>query len=55
LITAGIEDQWDATEDELKELTSMFMEAWNDPEGAVVCVRNGITAEYIKLPTEDGL
>lgn len=50
LITAGIEDSWDPTDAELQALASMFMQACEDPEGAVVAVRHGVTVERIPLP-----
>lgn len=49
LLTAGIEGEWEPTEDDLAQLTDLFVKAANDPAGGVVAVRNGVDVQLIEL------
>ena len=51
LVTAGIEESWEPTEDEIASLTSLFMQADEDPTGAVIAVRQGVEVSEVRDPT----
>ena len=52
LVQAGTDD-WEPTQDELDQLTNMFMTALSDPENAaILTVRRGVTVEFIPVPKE---
>lgn len=51
LLTAGIQDQWEPNDDELGALTQLFMQADEDPTGAVIAVRQGVDASEIRDPS----
>lgn len=51
LLTAGIQDQWEPNDDELGSLTQLFMQADEDPTGAVIAVRQGVDASEIRDPS----
>jgi len=46
-ITAGIDDVWEPSADELDDLSSLFMQADEDPVGAVVVTRTGVSANEV--------
>jgi len=50
LVTAGIEETWEANDQELSALTSLLMQADEDPTGAVVSVRNGVDITEVRDP-----
>ena len=50
LITAGIAGEWEPTDDELAALTELFTKAVEDPQGAVISVRQGVEVSLIPLP-----
>ncbi len=50
LITAGIDEAWEPTSDELSALTQLAMQADEDPTGAVLSVRNGVEMSEIRDP-----
>jgi len=51
LITAGIEDDWLPTDEEISSLTNLFMQADEDPVGGVISVRNGVEVSEVRDPT----
>jgi len=51
LVTAGIEETWEPNDAELSSLTQIFMQADEDPTGAVISVRNGIEISEVRDPT----
>ena len=51
LVTAGIEETWEPNDDELSALTQIFMQADEDPTGAVISVRNGVDLSEVRDPT----
>jgi hypothetical protein len=51
LITAGEDDVWEPNENELSSLTSLFMQADEDPTGSVISVRNGVEVSEVRDPT----
>jgi hypothetical protein len=51
LVTAGIEDSWEPNDNELSSLTSLLMQADEDPTGAVVSVRNGVDITEVRDPS----
>ena len=51
LVTAGLEDSWEPNDNELSSLTSLLMQADEDPTGAVVCVRNGVDITEVRDPS----
>jgi len=46
-ITAGIDDVWEPSKEELDDLSSLFMQADEDPVGAIVVTRTGVTANEV--------
>ena len=46
-ITAGIDDIWEPSKEELDDLSSLFMQADEDPVGAIVVTRTGVTASEV--------
>lgn len=46
-ITAGIDDVWEPSPQELDDLSSLFMQADEDPVGAIVVTRTGVTANEV--------
>lgn len=46
-ITAGIDDVWEPSKEELDDISSLFMQADEDPVGAVVVTRTGVTANEV--------
>ena len=51
LVTAGIEENWEPTDDEIQSLSSIFMQADEDPTGGVVAVRQGVEVSEVRDPT----
>ena len=51
LVTAGIEETWEPNDNELSSLTSLFMEADEDPTGAIISVRQGVEVSEVRDPT----
>lgn len=51
LVTAGIDETWEPNDDELSALTQIFMQADEDPTGAVISVRNGVEISEVRDPT----
>lgn len=51
LVTAGIEDDWLPTDEEVSSLTNLFMQADEDPVGGVITVRNGVEVSEVRDPT----
>ena len=51
LVTAGIEETWEPNDAELSALTQIFMQADEDPTGAVISVRNGCEISEVRDPT----
>lgn len=51
LVTAGIEESWEPTEEEMNSLTSLFMQADEDPTGAIIGVRQGVEVSEVRDPT----
>ena len=46
-ITAGIDDVWEPSKEELDDISSLFMQADEDPVGAIVVTRTGVTANEV--------
>lgn len=46
-ITAGIDDVWEPAKEELDDISSLFMQADEDPVGAIVVTRTGVTANEV--------
>jgi hypothetical protein len=46
-VEAGIKDWWEPTPEELDKICGLFMQAQEDPKGAVVVVRSGIKIKTI--------
>jgi len=46
-ITAGIDDVWEPSPDELDDLSSLFMQADEDPVGAIVVTRSGVQSNEV--------
>lgn len=51
LVTAGIEDSWLPTDEEVASLTNLFMQADEDPVGGVIGVRNGVEVSEVRDPS----
>ena len=51
LVTAGLEETWEPNDAELSSLTQIFMQADEDPTGAVISVRNGVEISEVRDPT----
>lgn len=51
LVQAGIEDSWEPTEEDIASISSLFMQADEDPTGAIVAVRNGVEVSEVRDPT----
>jgi len=51
LVTAGLEETWEPNDQELSALTQIFMQADEDPTGAVISVRNGVEISEVRDPT----
>jgi hypothetical protein len=51
LVTAGIDETWEPNDNELSALTQIFMQADEDPTGAVISVRNGVELSEVRDPT----
>jgi len=51
LITAGIEESWLPTDEEVASLVNLFMQADEDPVGGVIGVRNGVEVSEVRDPT----
>ena len=51
-ITAGIDDVWEPTDEEMDAIASMFIQADEDPHGAVVVTRTGVMATEVRSPTD---
>ncbi len=47
-ITAGIDDLWEADDNELDQISNLFTQAEEDAVGGVIVTRTGITANEIK-------
>lgn len=46
-ITAGLDDIWEPSREELDDISSLFMQADEDPVGAIVVTRTGVTANEV--------
>jgi hypothetical protein len=51
LVTAGQDETWEPNDAELSSLTSLFMQADEDPTGAVIAVRQGVDVSEVRDPT----
>lgn len=51
-VTAGIENAWRPSDAELSEIAGLFMSADQDPVGAVITTRNGVSASEVKSGTD---
>lgn len=51
LVTAGIDETWEPNDNELSSLVQIFMQADEDPTGAVLAVRNGVEVSEVRDPT----
>jgi len=51
LVTAGLDETWEPNDAELASLTQIFMQADEDPTGAVISVRNGVDVSEVRDPT----
>lgn len=49
-VQAGIDDKWEPEDYELDEIAMLFMQADEDPNGAIVVTRNGIDVSDVKDP-----
>jgi intein/homing endonuclease len=47
-ITAGLDNLWEPTEDELEAISGLFIQADEDPVGAVVTTRTGVETNEVK-------
>jgi len=47
-ITAGIDNVWEPTGEEMDNLSGMFIQADHDPVGAVVCTRTGVDTNEVR-------
>jgi hypothetical protein len=47
-VTAGMENLWEPTEDELEAISGLFIQADEDPVGAVVTTRTGVETSEVK-------
>ncbi len=47
-ITAGIEDLWEPTPEEMDSIAALFMQADEDPQGAIVVTRTGVESQEIR-------
>lgn len=50
-ITAGIDEKWEPEDYELDDIAMLFMQADEDPDGAIVVTRNGIEIQDVKDPS----
>jgi len=51
LVTAGLDEMWEANDNELSSLTQLFMQADEDPTGAVISVRQGVDVSEVRDPS----
>lgn len=51
LVQAGIEDKWVPNDEDIASLSSLFMQADEDPTGAIVAVRNGVEVSEVRDAT----
>ncbi|KKN64631.1 hypothetical protein LCGC14_0489610 [marine sediment metagenome] len=47
-VTAGLDNMWEPTEDELEAISGLFIQADEDPVGAVVTTRTGVETNEVK-------
>lgn len=47
-VTAGLDDRWEPTTDEMEDIAGLFIQADEDPVGAVVVTRTGVDATEIR-------
>ncbi len=47
-VTAGIENEWDPSEDEMSSIADLFMRSEEDPVGGVVLTRRGVEANEVR-------
>lgn len=47
-ITAGIDDRWEPSPEEMNDLAGLFIQADEDPVGAVVATRTGVEASEVR-------
>lgn len=47
-LTIGIEDKWEPTQEEMEDVAGLFIQADEDPVGAVVATRTGVEASEIR-------
>jgi len=47
-ITAGLDDRWEPTSDEMDDIANLFIQAEEDPVGAVVATRTGVDASEVR-------
>jgi len=50
LLTAGIDESWEPTDEEVASLVNMFQQADEDPAGGVIGVRNGVEVSEVRDP-----
>jgi len=48
----GIEDKWEPDPDEVNQYLDLFMQADDDPQGAIVGTRNGVSANEVRQATD---
>jgi len=51
MVTAGIADSWEPTDDEIASISSLFMSADEDPTGAVIATRYGVEVSEVRDPS----
>jgi len=51
-ITAGIQDYWEPTPEELQALAEMFIQADADPQGGIVVTRYGVESNEVRTATD---
>lgn len=47
-VTAGLDDRWEPTNDEMEDIAGLFIQVDEDPVGAVVVTRTGVDAQEIR-------
>lgn len=47
-VTAGIDDRWDPSPEEMSDIAGLFIQADEDPVGAVVATRTGVDASELR-------
>lgn len=52
LITAGNDEFWDPTQEDLQNLAQLFMNADASPDNATIATRNDVQVQEVKAPTD---